>query len=281
MPLWEGMLCALQGKSSRDIFLHVVTPDRIPQFTIPSLDIHDKQRCWGEEKGQLAGMARRSVSDPAVEDEHDVPGSSSSCSNAGLAATAPAIPDPTAHAALSLPHLPKVTTPYGFVTLGQSPQVTSEEALFFRWGSGYPRGPGAELRPRWQEEPGRRRCPTMTLAGGDGCSRRDGGPRDSKQTSPHATGQKDGGGSQAYRTPAGLPLPRRCTSPLRDIQITDVLESKEEEKRERRLLGVGYQRSSSSLELPAGTPRKNLLQRILRRHLAHPRQLKPTDFTLH
>lgn len=275
MPLWEGMLCprVLQGKSSRDIFLHVVTPDRIPQFTIPSLDIHDKQRRSGKEKGQPEGLARRSISDPAVEDEHGVPGSSSSCSNAGLAATAQAIPDPTARAALSLPHLPMVTTPYGFVTLGQSPQVTSEEAMFFHPGSGYPRGPAAEIRPGWQEEPGCRRRPGMDAARGDGCSQTDGGLRNRKQPSSHATGDKDGRGNQAYRTPTGLPLPRRCTSPLGDIRITDVLESKEAEKGEERLLGVGYQRSSSSLELPAGTPRKNLLQRILRRHLAHPRQL--------
>ena len=283
MSLWEGMVCqrALQGKSSRDIFLHVVTPDRIPQFTIPSLDIHKKHRCSGKGKGQPVGMAWRSGSDPAVEDQHDVPGSSSSCSNAGLAATAQAIPDPTARAALSLPHLPKVTTPYGFVTLGQSPQVTGEEALFFHSGSGYPRGPAAEISPSWQEEPGCCRRPGMPVTEGGGCSRTGGGLRDCKQPSPHAAGHRDGGGSQAYRTPARIPLPRRCASPLRDIQITDVLESKEAEKREKRLLGVGYQGSSSSLELPAGTPRKNLLQRILRRHLAHPRQLKPANFTLH
>ncbi|XP_009949627.1 PREDICTED: C2 calcium-dependent domain-containing protein 4C-like [Leptosomus discolor] len=282
MSLWEGMLCprALQGKSSRDIFLQVVTPDRIPQFTIPSLDVHKKHRCSG--KGQLVGTAWRSGSDPAVEDEHVMAGSSSSCSNAGLAATAQAIPDPTAQAALSLPHLPKVTTPYGFVTLGQSPQVTSEEALFFHSGLGSPRGPAAEIRPSGQEEPGCCRHPGMPIAGRGGCSWTGGGLKDHKQLSPRALADhKDGGGSQAYRTPAGLPLPRRCASPLRDIRVRDVLESKEAEKRERRLLEVGYQRSSSSPELRTRTPRKNLLQKILRRHLAHPRQLKPMNFTLH
>lgn len=273
MSLWEGMLCprALQGKSSRDIFLHVVTPDRIPQFTIPSLDIHKKHRRSGKGKGWPAGVAWRSSSDLAAEDERGVPGSSPSCPDAGLAATVQALPDPTARAALSLPHLPKVTTPYGFVTLGQSPQVTSEEALFFHSGSGYPRGSAAELRPSSQEEPGCCRHPGVPVAGGGGCTRTGGSLRDSKQLSPHATGHKDIGGSQAYGTAAGLPLARRCASPLRDIQVTDVLGSKEAEKRERRLLEVGYQRSSSSLELPAATPRKNLFQRILRRHLAHPR----------
>ncbi|XP_027647419.1 C2 calcium-dependent domain-containing protein 4C-like [Falco rusticolus] len=283
MSLWEEMLCprALQGNGSRDIFLHVVTPDRIPQFTIPSLDNHKKQRRSGKGKGQLVGTAWRSGWDSTAEDEHGVPGSMSSCSNAGLAAAAQAMPDPSARAALSLPHLPKVTTPYGFVTLGQSPQVTSEEALFFHSGSGFPREPAAEVEPSWQEEPGCCRHPGVPVAGGGGCSRTRGGLRDHKQPSPHARSHKDGGDSQAYRTPAGLPLLSRCASPLRDMQITDVLESKEAEKRETRLLGVGCQRSSSSLELPTGTPRKNLLQRILGRHLAHPRQLKPTNFTLH
>ncbi|CAM9735165.1 unnamed protein product [Bubo scandiacus] len=281
MSLWERMVCphSLQGKSSRDIFLHVVTPDRIPQFIIPSLDVHKKHRSSGNGKGQPTETAWRSSSDSAAEDEHDVPSPSSSCSNARLAATVQVISDPTAWAALSLPHLPKVTTPYGFVTLGQSPQVTSEEA-FFHSGSGYHRGPAAEIHPTWQEEPGCCRCPGMPVAGGGGCSWTDRGLRDRKQLSSRATGHKGGGGSRAYKTPR-LPLPRRGASPLRDIQIRDVLENKEAEKRERRLLGVGYQRSSSSLELPAGTPRKNLLQRILRRHLAHPQQRKPTNFTLH
>lgn len=263
MSLWEGMLCprALQGKTSRDIFLQVVTPDRIPQFTIPSLDIHKKHR-----KGQPVGTAWRRGSDPAAEDDHNVPGSSGR-----LAATAQAIPDPIAWAALSLPHLPKVTTPYGFVTLGQSPQVTSEEA-FFHSASSYSQGPAAETRPCWQEESGCCRPPGVPVAGGGSCTQT--GPlRDRKQLSP---GHEGGGSSQTYRTPAGLPLPRRRASLLGELQL-----SKEAEKRERRLLWVSCDRNSSSLELPAGTPRKNLFQRILRRHLAHSRQLEPVNFTLH
>ena len=42
--------------------------------------------------------------------------------------------DPASRAALSLPHLTKVTTPYGFVTLSQSPQMASEEALLCQIG---------------------------------------------------------------------------------------------------------------------------------------------------
>ncbi|XP_051666711.1 C2 calcium-dependent domain-containing protein 4C-like [Manacus candei] len=274
MSLWEG---TLQGKSSSGIFFHVVTPDRIPQFTIPSLDVHGKHRGSGKGMGQLEGTAWRSSSDPAGREE--LPGSDSSGPNSSCSdPPAQPSPDPTAWAALSLPHLPKVTTPYGFVTLGQSPQVTREEA-FFHSGSGHPRGPAAETRPGWQEEPGCCRPPGMAVAEGD--SQRDGGQRGHKQPSPRATALKDGRASPAFGTSAGLPLPGRCASPVRDIQRTDVLESKEEEKREKRLLGVFYQRSSSSLELPAVTGRKNLFQRILRRRLVQPRQLKPVDFTLH
>lgn len=40
--------------------------------------------------------------------------------------------DPTTRAAMSLPHLPKITTPYGFLTLGESPCVRRRESLFFK-----------------------------------------------------------------------------------------------------------------------------------------------------
>ncbi|XP_041278129.1 C2 calcium-dependent domain-containing protein 4A-like [Onychostruthus taczanowskii] len=238
---------ALQGSGSRDIFFQVVTPDRIPQFVIPPLDIHKKRRCSG--KGTGEGTAWRSSWDAAARDEHGSNSSSfnSSCSN----------PDPTALAALSLPHLPKVTTPYGFVTLGRSPQVTSEEA-FFHSGSGHPRGLC-------------RRHPGIPAAEED--SGMGGSQRDHKQPSPRVSGHKDDGSSP---TPAGLPL-ARCA---RDIRITEALESQEAGKRDRRLLGTDCPRSSS-LELPVATARRNLLQRILRRHLVHPRQLKPGHFTLH
>lgn len=42
--------------------------------------------------------------------------------------------DPESKAALSLPHLTKVTTSYGFVTLSQSPRMASEEALLCQAG---------------------------------------------------------------------------------------------------------------------------------------------------
>lgn len=264
MSLCRG---TLRGSSSSDIFFHVVTPDRIPQFIIPSLDVHKRQRCSGkgagqpEGTGQLEGTAWSGSWDTAVQNEQGSNSSSfnSSCPN----------PDPTAWAALSLPHLPKVTTPYGFVTLGRSPQVTSEEA-FFHSGSGHPWGPGT--RPKWQEEPGCCGHPGIPAAEGD--SGMGGSQRDHKQPSPRASAHKGDGSSPS---PAGLPPPR-CA---RDIRITEALESQEAEKRDRRLLGMDCPRSSSSLELPAGTARKNLFQRILRRHLVHPRQLKPGHFTLH
>nr|XP_047933522.1 C2 calcium-dependent domain-containing protein 4C-like [Anser cygnoides] len=260
MPCQEVMLCprSLQDKSYRGIFQHVVTPDRIPRFTIPSLDILEKRRCVGP----LAETALGSSSGLVLVDTHGVPGSIPFCSNTELAAGVQAIPDRLAWAALSLPHLPKVTTPYGFVTLGQSPQVTWEEALFFH--AGHPRAPAAEIHPRSWQEPGHCRHLGVPGAAGDGCSHTGGGQRDHKRMSASATGPMDAGGSQA------LPPPQRCA-------MRGVLEGKEAKKTERRLM-ICFLEVGSSLELPAGKPRKNLLQRFLKRPHA-PRQLKPLHFT--
>lgn len=39
--------------------------------------------------------------------------------------------DPATRAALSLPHLLKITIPYGFLVLGESPNIRMKESLFF------------------------------------------------------------------------------------------------------------------------------------------------------
>ncbi|XP_010209426.1 PREDICTED: C2 calcium-dependent domain-containing protein 4C-like [Tinamus guttatus] len=273
---------SLQDTRSRHVFHYVVTPDSIPQFVIPSLESHKKPRRFIEEKRQPEERAWRSSSDTIVERALSQPGSVLSCSDAELAATVEAIADPVTRAALSLPHLPKIATPYGFVSLGESPQVTSEEALFFHSGFSYPLCPAARIRSASQEKPASCRHPELPIAGGDGCSQMGGDLRDCKQTGPHAISHQDGKGSHE---PRGIPMPRRHARPLSNIQIIDVVESKEAEKTERKqktqFLEVACQRSSSSLELPAGKPRKNLLPKILKRHFTHFRQLKPTDFTFH
>ncbi|KAM9761528.1 uncharacterized protein ACNS7B_003913 [Menidia menidia] len=129
---FSGSTDSQTSVSRENLCPNVLTPGSIPQFTIPSLCL--------QQSGPRA---------PDKEDQEDSvspPSSSSSssssslvrserkaerCSSDPLAKRRPRrdparfCPDP----ALSLPHLATVTTPYGFVTLSQSPQMASEEAL--------------------------------------------------------------------------------------------------------------------------------------------------------
>ncbi|KAG7327774.1 hypothetical protein KOW79_009380 [Hemibagrus wyckioides] len=146
----------------------VVTPDRIPQFTIPKLEVEerytqDRETRLGEDTawktpGDLTGPLYLSSSSSFV--------SSSSSYSSSLFSSSPAVgrkarrsisdpdhhrrisarcspctfmesdqcSDPTTRGALSLPHLAKIITPYGFVTLSQSPQMANEEELFLQAG---------------------------------------------------------------------------------------------------------------------------------------------------
>lgn len=168
--------CSLTSDSQtsrENIFTNILTPDSIPQFTIPSLSVdsglrpldrktkeddaesEDNLGSSGLEQ-KLSGSisracstlssstsssgstsvlsdrrAERSVSDPLThrrshllkEGYYPCP-----CTEAQHCL------DPASRAALSLPHLTKVTTPYGFLTLSQSPQMASEEALLCQAG---------------------------------------------------------------------------------------------------------------------------------------------------
>uniref|UniRef100_A0A2K6FCJ0 C2 domain-containing protein n=1 Tax=Propithecus coquereli TaxID=379532 RepID=A0A2K6FCJ0_PROCO len=96
---------------------NVLTPDRIPEFCIPprlvpSLTLAALRNSWGEK---------------AETDE-----------GAG-----PTDWDPRSQAALSLPHLPRARTAYGFCALLESPHTRRKESLFL----GDP-GAAALLRPR-------------------------------------------------------------------------------------------------------------------------------------
>lgn len=103
----------------------VLTPASVPEFTIPSL-------CPGSQQIRAVWNARR----------HTMPRSTHpSLLVRTLTRCCPlsdkedlenhALSDPTTRAAMSLPHLSKITTPYGFVTLGESPCVHRRESLFF------------------------------------------------------------------------------------------------------------------------------------------------------
>lgn len=145
----------------------VVTPDRIPQFTIPKLAVEEDYKCCAKDRGIQPGQdtaweltqhrrdpvhlsssvstssssssslfssspvlgrkAQRSISDPADKLRHtSVRGSSCTFMESDQCC------DPATRGALSLPHLAKITTPYGFITLSQSPQMANEEELFLQ-----------------------------------------------------------------------------------------------------------------------------------------------------
>lgn len=154
-----GSSLGSETRTSREnIFPNILTPDSIPQFTIPSLSVQNGLRapdrelqedyseseegsgCSVTEPDSSASSpglglvpsdrrAERSVSDPLSQRRSYLQREGSyPCSYT----EAQHCLDPASRAALSLPHLAKVTTPYGFVTLGQSPQMASEEWLLCR-----------------------------------------------------------------------------------------------------------------------------------------------------
>nr|XP_044620708.1 LOW QUALITY PROTEIN: C2 calcium-dependent domain-containing protein 4A [Equus asinus] len=103
---------------------NVLTPDRIPEFCIPPRlapcpALAALRDSWGQEEGTDDSAGRTDW-------------------------------DPRSQAALSLPHLPRARTAYGFCALLESPHTRRKESLFL----GTPRA--AALRPR-----------ARTLGGGD------------------------------------------------------------------------------------------------------------------
>ncbi|XP_019345458.1 C2 calcium-dependent domain-containing protein 4A [Alligator mississippiensis] len=290
MSLWAHVRPGCNSppaKASRDIFKYMVTPDRIPQFIIPSLDIQEGHRLFSKVKPQTQGQperkARRSSSDPTGKKAHALPCSLLSCSSLELAVKVEEISDPVTRAALSLPHLPKITTPYGFVTLGESPQVTNEEALFFHLDFASPKCPG--MKPPAPEKPRSWRNPKMPTAPTDGCSRVASCLRDWQQHHAQQTSCRGSNGSQGTDHPARPLLPQRRSSPIRSKEAIGVLGSREAErvegKRKPASFESGCQRSTSSPELRGRKPQRNLLQRILKKRFAQLKLLKSMHFTLH
>lgn len=159
-----GSSVGSETQTTRDnIFPNILTPDSIPQFTIPNLSLQSSLRSLEDNEETLeteeetprpvsaacsslskskstSGLslapsdrkAERSVSDPLTHRRR-------SCLQNNLSfpsshTEAQHCLDPASRAALSLPHLTKVTTPYGFVTLSQSPQMANEEVLLCQAG---------------------------------------------------------------------------------------------------------------------------------------------------
>ncbi|KAI4893255.1 hypothetical protein NFI96_003446 [Prochilodus magdalenae] len=121
----------------------VLTPARVPPFTIPPLCAERRPgRC------SVAGGPRRHTLPASAHSPRTTRALSCRCnfSALGLADMEPhtrASSDPATRAAMSLLHLAKITTPYGFITLGESPCVGRRESLFFQELQPQP-GPGKE-----------------------------------------------------------------------------------------------------------------------------------------
>ncbi|XP_015200039.2 C2 calcium-dependent domain-containing protein 4C-like [Lepisosteus oculatus] len=138
---------------NRDIFSVMVTPDRIPQFFIPSLEVdhifvHVNPGDGGQpgcaQELQVTSGAKPSCAspEPCSSRREAVARREALCKKAFLPSTDGSLftqdleraadhSDPATRAALSLPHLAKITTPYGFLALGESPNIRRKESLFF------------------------------------------------------------------------------------------------------------------------------------------------------
>lgn len=122
---------ALKHLSLRDM---VVTPDRVPKFTIPPL-------CQSRRRGLLQNPSDQEDPEFGTSRRHTIPwlalsplGVRQVQSDAGVVVSQfsnDISADPGTRAAMSLPHLTKITTPYGFLALGESPCVPRRESLFF------------------------------------------------------------------------------------------------------------------------------------------------------
>ncbi|XP_061744311.1 C2 calcium-dependent domain-containing protein 4C-like [Nerophis ophidion] len=142
--------CSL-GSSRESSFPNILTPDSIPQFTIPSLQVQNAFRSQ-ESDGEPSEGSESSGNESSASSSSLKSGLEGSERKAERSVSAPLTQrrgsrlqkeisdpwpgagaqhrfDPASRAALSLPHLTKVTTPYGFITLGQSPQMAKEEEL--------------------------------------------------------------------------------------------------------------------------------------------------------
>lgn len=164
--------CSSDSQTSREnLFPNILTPGSIPQFTIPSLSVQTSLRSLDKETEENDAESGGGLGSPGTEQGSSVspgfPAISSSASFSSLSLVlserkaercvsdpltkrrsllqrelhnpcsykeAEHCLDPASKAALSLPHLAKVTTPYGFITLSQSPQMANEEALLCQAG---------------------------------------------------------------------------------------------------------------------------------------------------
>lgn len=263
-----------QGKKSRDIFKYMLTPDRIPEFIIPSLDILPQHRLFGKEKavsGKPAPRPQAEVKDQRnfsyLSPKKDCSQLSSlpCCSSIEMGTQVEDSPDQVTRAALSLLHLRKITTPYGFVSLGESPHVTKEEALFFQVEFA---SLGSPSTKRYSYPHGNERyCDTGTpelhteISSKDHCLQ--------------------------HASKAGKPsLARRRSSPVRSYHRLDfseltITKNMDGASNPSASLVAVCPRSNSSSEFQGQTPQRNLFKKILKKHFAQCWRLKVDKYLAH
>ncbi|XP_062944531.1 C2 calcium-dependent domain-containing protein 4B-like [Cynocephalus volans] len=148
---------AAGSTASEPAFSNVLTPGRIPEFCIPPrLPVPCPPEC----PPPAAALPRRCATEPDL-----WPGTPDEA--AGRTDW-----DPRSQAALSLPHLPRARTAYGFCALLESPHTRRKESLFLG-------GPGAAALPRPPPARPAPRPRAHTYGGGSG-------PR-AQDTAPAAT----------------------------------------------------------------------------------------------
>ncbi|KAJ1210999.1 hypothetical protein NDU88_006361 [Pleurodeles waltl] len=141
------------SKKNMDIFSVVMTPDRIPKFFIPPLDVDhvflpeadDVEGSTREKpitfEKRFISRSNRCRSESHLREEslcgRKIPSKKKPLCSTDISVlpyeleSARDHADPATRAALSLPHLSKITTPYGFLALGESPNIRRKESLFF------------------------------------------------------------------------------------------------------------------------------------------------------
>ncbi|XP_042543918.1 C2 calcium-dependent domain-containing protein 4A-like [Dipodomys spectabilis] len=128
------LLGRLRASAPGPAFSNVLTPARIPEFCIPPrLSLPSPPQT----SPQDAALPRRCAAEP------DLWPRSADDEGAGRAGTDW---DPRSQAALSLPHLPRARTAYGFCALLESPHTRRKESLFL--GDAPLRAPGPHSAPR-------------------------------------------------------------------------------------------------------------------------------------
>ncbi|XP_045865061.1 C2 calcium-dependent domain-containing protein 4A-like isoform X1 [Meles meles] len=114
-PRRMRLLGKLRASAPEPAFSNVLTPARIPEFCIPP---RLPAPCAPESPPPAAALPRRCAAEPDL------------WPRGAYGAAGHTDWDPRSQAALSLPHLPRARTAYGFCALLESPHTRRKESLF-------------------------------------------------------------------------------------------------------------------------------------------------------